>query len=111
MIATALYDVAPFPLSKLVNDLYIRLISATGERILLWALMPSIPSAAATRGDNTRRNSEKVILNSQLSGNYTLTVNHKDTLSGSPQYSASASTDIESDHTINEIWINFSSSM
>lgn len=82
--ASAIYGIDN-PQSALVNDLDIRLTSPTGETTLPWILDPTAPSASATRGDNTRDNVEQIILNLPVAGNYTLSVNHKGTLTGGNQ--------------------------
>ena len=47
-----------------------------------YLLNPSSPSNAATTGDNTRDNVEQIFIATPSSGNYTLVVSHKNTLSG-----------------------------
>ena len=70
---------------KLINDLDLRIIkgSSTYEP---WVLNPSNPSAAATKGDNTLDNVEKVELDSVEPGaTYTIRVTHKSTLARGSQ--------------------------
>jgi len=68
----------------LVNDLDIR-ISGPGGTFQPYILNPANPSAAATTGDNTRDNVEKIYIAAPQSGTYTITVTHKGSLSGSSQ--------------------------
>jgi len=82
--ATALNN----PTKKLVNDL--DLIIKKGATIYRpWTLTRSTPSAAATRGDNTLDNVEKVELTDVVPGDsYSIIINHKGTLQrGSQAYS------------------------
>ncbi len=73
---------------KLVDDLDLRISDGT-TTFMPWVLNPANPLAAATTGDNTRDNVEKVEVDSLVPGrNYTLTVTHKGTLArGSQTYS------------------------
>lgn len=75
-VATALDN----PAKKLVNDLDI--VIKKGTTVYRpWTLSPSVPSAAATRGDNTLDNVEKVELTDVVPGEtYTIEVTHKNTL-------------------------------
>jgi len=82
--ATALNN----PAKKLVNDLDI-VIKKGATTYRPWILTPATPSAAATRGDNTRDNVEKIELTDVVPGDsYTIEVTHKNTLQrGSQAYS------------------------
>ncbi len=73
------------PALKLVNDLDVRV--SDGITISRpWILDPANPAAAATTGDNTRDNIEQVYIANAVPGkNYTITVNHKGTLTRGPQ--------------------------
>ncbi|QJD95540.1 S8 family serine peptidase [Mucilaginibacter robiniae] len=74
--------------AKLVNDLDIRVSDGTST-FLPWVLSYSNPSAAATKGDNSRDNVEQVYVDGAVPGRtYTILVSHKGTLqSGSQPYS------------------------
>lgn len=75
-VATALNN----PAKKLVNDLDI-VIKKGATVYRPWILTPAVPSAAATRGDNTLDNVEKVELTDVTPGEtYTIEVTHKSTL-------------------------------
>ncbi len=76
------------PTTKLlVNDLDLR-ITKTGSTYYPWKLDGANPSNAATNsGDNDTDNVEKVEISSPTSGEYTITVTHKGTLSSSQNYS------------------------
>jgi hypothetical protein len=69
---------------KLVNDLDLRIIGPGGTE-LPWILDVENPSAAATKGDNIRDNSEQVLIPFPAAGNYTVKISHKGSLSGSAQ--------------------------
>lgn len=71
---------------KLVNDLDIRLSDGTAT-FLPYILDTATPAAAATTGDNTRDNVEKIYLAAPSVGDYTLTVSHKGSLNGGQDYS------------------------
>lgn len=73
---------------KLVNDLDIRVTSG-GNTYMPWRLNPNNRSAAATKGDNTLDNVEKIEIPDAVPGQtYTITVTHKGTLArGSQAYS------------------------
>jgi hypothetical protein len=66
--------------SKLINDLDLKIsngITTTAS----WVLNPTIPEAAASKGNNKVDNVEKVEMDTTLVGNtYTITVSHKNTL-------------------------------
>lgn len=69
----------------LVNDLDAR-INHSSTTYSPYILDPSNPSAAATTGDNFRDNIEQIYISSTTNGDtYTLTINHKGTLSGGSQ--------------------------
>jgi len=73
---------------RLVDDLDMR-ITGAGQTYKPWILSPSFPSAAATKGDNTLDNVEKVTVDSLIPGQtYTITITHKGTLQrGSQNFS------------------------
>jgi hypothetical protein len=80
-ITTALDNTAV----KLVNDLDI-VIRQGATTYQPWTLSPSAPSAAATKGNNTLDNIEKVELADVIPGaTYTIEVSHKGTLQKAPQ--------------------------
>ena len=64
----------------LVNDLDLRVVSASGTTNLPWVLNPSSVTNAATTGDNFRDNAERVDVANPTSGNYTVRVTHKGNL-------------------------------
>jgi len=65
---------------KLINDLDIRIVQGT-TTFLPWILDPANPSAAATTGDNTRDNVEKINIPAAVAGTtYTIQITHKGTL-------------------------------
>ncbi len=73
------------PASKLVNDLDLR-IEKGSQRFFPWILSPAIPAAAATTGDNTLDNVEKIEVNNVLQGQvYEIIVSHKASLSNGAQ--------------------------
>ncbi len=67
----------------LINDLDIR-ITKDGEEFFPWKLSATAYASAATKGDNTVDNVEKVQIPSAV-GTYTVTVSHKGTLQGGNQ--------------------------
>ncbi|MBC3790919.1 S8 family serine peptidase [Spirosoma utsteinense] len=70
---------------KLVNDLDLRISDGTGS-IQPWILDPANPANPATRGDNIRDNVEQVLIANPIPGKtYTLTINHKGTLTSAKQ--------------------------
>jgi hypothetical protein len=72
---------------KLINDLDI-VIKRGATVYRPWILTPGVPSAAATRGDNTLDNVEKIELPDVIPGEtYTIEITHKGTLQGSQAYS------------------------
>ncbi len=73
------------PTIKLVNDLDIRVNQGTTV-FKPWILDPANPATAAATGDNIRDNMEQVYIANAVPGkSYTITVNHKGTLSRGPQ--------------------------
>nr|NQU89768.1 S8 family serine peptidase [Bacteroidota bacterium] len=60
----------------LVNDLFVRVTTPDGSVIYPWVLNPSSPSAAATKGNNTRDNVETVNIQNPASGTYKILVSH-----------------------------------
>jgi hypothetical protein len=74
---------------KLVNDLDLR-ITGNGSTFTPWILNRLNPGAAATHGDDTLNNTEKIVIPNTVPGKtYTITVTHKRPLlhSGSQAYS------------------------
>jgi len=83
---------------SLVNDLDIRITKGT-DTFLPWKLNPGMPSAAATKSDNSVDNVEKQEIQNP-SGNYVVTVSHKGVLLNSAQrYSL-----IISGNTVTDFW-------
>lgn len=76
---------------KLVNDLDIRITSGAST-FMPWILNPGNRPAAATRGDNTLDNVEKIVIPDAVPGQtYTITVTHKEILArGQQAYSVIA---------------------
>lgn len=72
------------PNLMLVNDIDLRIIF-NDTTFFPWILDPSNPSVAATTGDNFRDNIEQILIQSPLSGLYTLKIKHKSSLSGGNQ--------------------------
>ncbi len=71
---------------NLVNDLDIRLHHlASGEEYEPYILNPALPSSAATTGDNTRDNVEKIYVANAPAGTYEIEVSHKGSLAATPQ--------------------------
>lgn len=65
----------------LVNDLDLRVVSASGTTNLPWILNPTSPSNSATRGDNYRDNVEQVVVTNATAGEqFIVRVTHKGTL-------------------------------
>lgn len=71
---------------KLVNDLDLRIIDPNGQTSFPYVLTYSDPAAPATHGDNTVDNVEQILIPSGPAGTYTLTVQHKGTLTATAQY-------------------------
>ncbi len=68
------------PVPKLVNDLDLRITNGA-TTYLPWILDPKNRAAAATTGDNTLDNIEKIVINNAIPGQiYTINVSHKGTL-------------------------------
>ncbi|MEQ1749043.1 MAG: S8 family serine peptidase [Prosthecobacter sp.] len=67
--------------ANLVNDLDVR-VTGPGGTTLPYVLNPASPGTAATTGDNVRDNVEQVYIAAPTMGTYTVTVNHKGTLTG-----------------------------
>jgi hypothetical protein len=74
--------------SKLVNDLDLR-VTGNGNTYTPWILSRLNPAAAATHGDDTVNNVEKILIPSSVPGKtYTITITHKKPLhSGAQAYS------------------------
>lgn len=91
------------PIPALVNDLDIR-ITKNENTYYPWKLQPPIDeaaaSAAATKGDNTVDNMEKVEVENP-NGSYTITINHKGNLDSSSQNFSLIVTGIKSEFTVN----------
>jgi len=74
------------PLSVLVNDLDLWITGPGGTFYYPWTLNPANPSAAAVRTAlNHRDNVEQVLIDSPLSGWYTIHVGHTGTIAGGTQ--------------------------
>lgn len=74
------------PTPNLVNDLDLRIVPAAGGASQMpWRLDRASPSAAATRGDNTRDNVEMVDVPSLPDGDYIVRITHKGALEGGTQ--------------------------
>ena len=70
----------------LVNDLDLRIIKASPSTTYYpWVLNPASPGSAATTGDNDTDNIEQVVVSSPGTSQYTVSVTHKGSLSGSSQ--------------------------
>lgn len=73
------------PTIKLVNNLDVRVNQGTTV-FRPWVLDPTNPATSATAGDNDRDNIEQVYIANAVPGrSYTITVNHKNTLSSGLQ--------------------------
>ncbi|MFT5918508.1 MAG: hypothetical protein ACI9FU_000305, partial [Granulosicoccus sp.] len=70
----------------LVNDLDIRVIK-DATTYYPWRLDVSNPSNAATKADNDVDNVENLIIDSPVSGTYTVNISHKGTISSGQNYS------------------------
>jgi hypothetical protein len=87
------FDVAGTPTANsldpttimLVNDLDLSLVDPNMIEHRAWVLDPANPSAAATRGDNIRDNTEQVLIENPIAGNYLIKVRHKPNSSIDPQ--------------------------
>lgn len=73
--------------AMLVNDLDLRITGPSGTIKMPWTLNSAMPSNAATTGDNTKDNVEKVIFDSPTNGAYTFSVSHKGTLAAAQNFS------------------------
>ncbi|MFH1011262.1 MAG: S8 family serine peptidase [bacterium] len=72
----------------LVNDLDVRLVSASGPVTFNpYVLDPSNPDNVPATGDNFRDNAEQIYRASLVAGQYTVQVSHKGTLSADQYYS------------------------
>ncbi|MHA6249477.1 S8 family serine peptidase [Pontibacter sp. CAU 1760] len=70
---------------RLVNDLDVR-VRGNGATYLPWILDPLKPESDAKQGDNVRDNLEQVLVSNAVPGEvYTITVNHKNSLTKGPQ--------------------------
>ena len=70
---------------KLINDLDIRITDGR-QTSLPWILDPDNPGKPATRGDNIRDNVEQVLIANTVPGqSYTISISHKNNLSGIQQ--------------------------
>jgi hypothetical protein len=69
----------------LVNDLDLTIVAPNMVEHKAWVLNPANPSAAATRGDNIRDNTEQVLIENPVPGNYTIKVSYKPNSSTDPQ--------------------------
>ncbi|MBL7997506.1 MAG: S8 family serine peptidase [Candidatus Kapabacteria bacterium] len=68
------------------NDLDVRVQRSGSSTVFApWVLNPAQPANAATTGDNTRDNVEQVFIAQPQSGQYSITITHKGTLTGSSQ--------------------------
>lgn len=73
----------------LVNDLDLRLIHLPTNTVYSpWILNPTVPTAAADRGDNNRDNVEQVFIANAPAGEYRIQITHKGTnlVGGSQQF-------------------------
>ncbi|HRI46780.1 MAG TPA: S8 family serine peptidase [Ignavibacteriaceae bacterium] len=61
----------------LVNDLDLTIIGPNQVTHFPWVLDPTNPSAAATRGENIRDNTEQVLIQNPIAGTYTIKVHFK----------------------------------
>jgi len=92
-------DLLDNPTPALVNDLDIR-VTKNATTFFPWKLNPANLSAAATTGDNTVDNFEKVHVNNP-SGTYTITISHKGTLKYGKQDVSIIVTGIDNPFAIN----------
>ncbi len=72
--------------SMLVNDLDFRLYSGSSLQASPYTLDPASPSAAASTGDNTRDNIERIDAGTLSAGWYEIRIGHKGTLSGDQKF-------------------------
>ncbi len=94
---------------KLINDLDIRLINnSTNVVYYPYILNPSVPSAAATNGDNFRDNVEQIYIPNLPSGNYTIRVTHKNNLqNNNPQAFSIIASGVTLTATLPVKWLSF----
>ncbi|AUC77491.1 S8 family serine peptidase [Olleya sp. Bg11-27] len=69
----------------LVNDLDLRITDASNSTFLPWKLQLSNVQGLAVKGDNLVDNIERVDINNAPAGTYTITINHKGTLTNALQ--------------------------
>lgn len=69
----------------LINDLDLRLVSASGDTLYPWVLDVENPQAPARQGDNVLDNVEQVYVAAPEAGYYRLIITHKDHLMGGSQ--------------------------
>lgn len=81
-------DILDNPAKKLVNDLDLR-VTKGSTTYMPWKLLPTVPDAAATKGDNELDNVERINIPDAVPGEtYTITITHKNILErGSQAYS------------------------
>lgn len=70
----------------LVNDLDFRLYNGSSLEASPYTLDPASPSAAASTGDNTRDNIERIDAGTLVAGWYEVRIGHKGTLSGDQKF-------------------------
>ena len=70
---------------RLVNDLDLRITDSNSNVFLPWMLNTNNAAGNAIKGDNVRDNIERIDITSPNSGNYTLTVTHKNNLTNGSQ--------------------------
>ena len=99
VITGTVADMLDNPTPALVNDLDIR-ITKNGTTYYPWKLNPANLSAAATKGDNTVDNFEKIQVDN-ASGTYTITVSHKGNLKYNRQVVSIIVTGISNPFAIN----------
>lgn len=94
---------------KLINDLDIRLINNSTNMVYSpYILNPSVPSAAATNGDNFRDNVEQIYIPNLPSGNYTIRVTHKNNLqNNNPQAFSIIASGVTLTATLPVKWLSF----
>lgn len=91
---------------KLVNDLDLR-VSDGGTTYFPWKLDPENPAAAATQGDNIVDNLEQVYIQNPVAGQqYTITINHKGSLTNGSQNYALIVTGVDSPLATSEVDLN-----
>ena len=90
----------------LVNDLDLRITNG-GNTFYPWKLDPESPSSPATQEDNAVDNVEQVFIENPVAGQtYTITVNHKGTLTNSSQNFALIVTGIDSPMGTSDVNLN-----